>query len=426
MTDHSGRTHSVYGASSSNRWMKCYGSIQRAAGMPEGLASSYALDGEEAHELLEYALLHQFHSAREAKIQAGLEWEHRHDDEEIRLESVQDALDHVQDLIDAYAPDIHVYLETQFRFPTTHNDDAGGTSDVTIFVPDLDMMIVADYKHGSGVAVNVQENTQLLFYCVGSRQALREQGMCNSGRTIYRMMIMQPRGFHRDGKMREWICNDERLDQFIGEVNFAIEKTRERVPEIRPGSYCRWCPAISACPEAEQHRMRSVLPTYNETKDIKDGLPPVNSLSVDRIADILTMRDMVEEWFEAVHRQAIALARAGANIPGKKLVFSQARSKWNGDPREIAGNLGQIAGIPGNVFIQPKLVTITEARALVKSAIYERVGQRNSKKLIEEANKAMAPLMIRDTSGNLTLVDYDDKRPAVNIATMIEYKEPGK
>jgi hypothetical protein len=406
--------------------MKCYGSIQRAAGMPEGLGSTYALDGEEAHELLEYALTHNYKSALEAKMNLDPVWDHRHDTEEIRLESVQDALDHIQDLIDAYSPDMVLYLECQFSFPTTHGDDAGGTSDVTIYVPDLDIMVIADYKHGSGVSVNVEENTQLLFYAVGSRQELRRQNMCNSGRTLYRMMIMQPRGYHKDGKMREWSCNDERLDRFIGEVNFAIEKTREPVPEIRPGSYCRWCPAISQCPEAEKYRMRGIIPTYKDINSVKNGLPEVSGLSVERIAEILTARDMVEEWLEAVYKQAIQLARGGTAIPGKKLVLAQARSKWNGDPREIAGSLGQIAGIPGNVFIQPKLISITDARTLVKNAIYERVGQKNSKKLVEEANKAMAPLMIRDTSGNLTLVDYDDKRPAVNMLAQVEYVDPSK
>src|SRR5215471_6974039 len=348
MTDHSGRTHALYSASSSNRWMKCYGSIQRAAGMPHGLASSYALDGEEAHELLEYALTHQYKTAYEAKIMAGIEWEHRHDNEEIRLQSVQDALDHVQDLIDAYAPDLQVFLETQFTFPTPENDDAGGTSDVTIFVPDLDMMVVADFKHGSGVAVGVAENSQLMFYAVGSRQELRKQGLCNSGKTLYRLMIMQPRGYHVDGTMREWTCNDERLDRFIGEVAFAIRRTKETTPEIVPGKYCRWCPAVSACPEAEQHRMQSILPTYVDTSSVRAGLPKPGELSADRIADILSMRELVEEWLEAVHKQAVALARQGVAIPGKKLVLSQARSKWHGDEREIAGYLSRLTNLPTN------------------------------------------------------------------------------
>lgn len=423
MTDHSGRTHSLFSASSSNRWMKCYGSIQRAAGMPAGLASSYALDGEEAHELLEYALSHQYSNAREAFIMSGLVWEYRHDNEEVRLGSVQDAIDHVQNLIDAYAPDLTVWLETRFTFPTVDNDDAGGTSDVTIFVPDLDMMIIADYKHGSGIAVDVIENSQLMFYAVGSRQEMRRQGMCNSGKTIYRMMILQPRSFHSDGAMREWTCNDDRLDQFIGEVNFAISKAKERVPEIVPGRYCRFCPAVSACPEAEQYRMRAVLPTYVDMPSLQSsGLPNPGELSVERVAQILTMADMVIEWLSAVQKQALALARQGVAIPGKKLVLAQARSKWNGEPRVLAGHMQSITGLPANVFLAEKMVTITEAKALAKDAIYKRVGGKAAaKKDIEEANKAIAALTIKDTSGNLVLVDREDKRPEINTAALIDY-----
>ena len=425
MTDHSGRTHALYSASSANRWLNCYGSIQRVAGMPPGLSSSYALDGEEAHELLEYALSGQYWSAYEAKIMSGLVWEHRHDTEEIRLESVQDALDHVQELIDAYQPNLTVYLETRFVFPTNENDDAGGTSDVTIFVPDLDMMVVFDYKHGSGVAVDVKDNPQLKFYAVGSRQELRRQGLCNSGKTVYRLMIGQPRGFHKDGAMREWTCTDDDLDRFIGEVNFAIRKTKEQIPEIKPGKYCRWCPAVSACPEAENHRMRAILPTYVDMEGLKQtGVPPVAGLSVERIAEILTMRDMVEEWLEAVAKQALALARRGVAIPGKKIVMAQARSKWSGEPRELAGRLAAISSLPPNVFLKEKLVTITEAQALVKSKIYETAGRVGSKKLVEQANLAMADLTIRDTSGNLVLVDREDKRPEINLAALIDYIPP--
>jgi hypothetical protein len=245
-----------------------------------------------------------------------------------------------------------------------------------------------------------------------------------SGKTIYRMMILQPRSFHRDGAMREWSCDDDRLDRFIGEVNFAIIKSKEQVPEIVPGRHCRWCPAISACPEAERYRMQAILPTYNDPDSLKKtGLPAAADLSVERIADILTMREMVEEWFNAVHAQAIKLARSGTSIPGKKLVYAQAKSKWAGDERTIATHLGQIAGVPPNVFFKPRLTTITEAKRLVKEAIYERVGKSKAKKDVEEANKAMAPLTVKDTSGNLVLVDREDRRPEINLANLLEYKQ---
>lgn len=428
MIAHADRTHSLYSASASSRWLKCYGSIQRAAGMPPGLVSGYAEDGTEAHELLEYALIEEYTSAHEAKIMSGIEWTHRHDSEESRLQSVQDALDHIHDLLDAYAsPDLVVYLETQFTFPTHDGDDCGGTSDVTIFVPDLDICVVADFKHGSGVAVDATENTQAMMYAVGSRQELRRNGLCNSGKTLYRLMILQPRAFHRDGAMREWTCNDDKLDQFIGEVNFAISKTKERNPIIKPGTWCRWCPAVSACPEAEKHKMQAVLPTYNDMNTLRQtGLPVVADLSMERIAEILDMSDAVEEWLTAVKSQAVMLARQGVVIPGRKLVMAQAKSKWyardENDQRVIAAHLAAISGMPAEVFIRPKLVTITEAKNTVKQAIYDRVGSKNARAQIEEANKAMAPLTTRDTSGNVVLVSRDDKRPELNIANLISYK----
>ena len=221
--------------------------------------------------------------------------------------------------------------------------------------------------------------------------------------------------------MREWTCNDERLDRFIGEVNFAISKTKEIVPEIVPGKYCRWCPAVSACPEAEKHRMQAILPTYVSMDGLKKtGLPNIVELSVERIAEILTMRDMVEEWLEAVHKQAVAMARRGVAIPNKKLVMAQAKSKWNGEPRVLAGQLNAISGLPPNVFMKEKLITITEAKQIIKNQIYTTHGK--SKKLVEEANKALAELTIKDTSGNLVLVDREDNRPEINIAAMMEYK----
>jgi hypothetical protein len=425
MTDHSGRTHALYSASSSHRWIHCTGSIQRAAGMPSGIASSYALDGEEAHELLEYALIHQYALAREAFIMSGMQWTHRHDSEETRLDSVQTALDDVQELIDAYQPNLTVYLETSFTFPTTNNDDCGGTSDVTIYVPDLDMMVVADFKHGAGVAVGANDNPQLKFYAVGSRQALREQGLCNSGKTIYRLVILQPRAFHKDGARREWTCNDAELDTFIGEVNFAIAKTKASVPEIVPGPWCRFCPAVSACQEAEQHRMRSVLPTYTDMAALQQtGLPKVAELSVERIAQILSMRDMVEEWLEAVFKQAIALARQGVAIPNKKLVYAQARSKWNGETRYIAGQLATFSGLPATLFLEERIRGITDTKDILRKHIYDVFGRKESKKHVEAMNQAIAGLTIKDTSGNLVLVDREDKRPEINVAALIDYKPP--
>lgn len=424
---HSDRSHALYSASSSYRWLRCFGSVQRSAGMPSGLASGYAMDGTEAHELLEYALVFEHRSAYAAKAAMQPDWTYRYDDEEARIQSVQDALDHIWDLLDAYAgPSTTIYLETQFTFPTYENDDCGGTSDVTIYVADLDMMIVADFKHGSGIAVDAVENSQAMMYAVGSRQELRRRGLCNSGKTVYRMMIMQPRAWHAAGAMREWTCDDLRLDEFIHEVSIAIAKSKEPQPLIVPGKWCKFCPAVSACPEAEQHKMQSILPTYKDPNTLRQtGFPVVTELSGERLAQILEMRDVVVEWLNACEAQAMALARQGGVIPGHKLVLAQAKSKWLATTEEqmrvTAGHLASLSGLPPNAFIRPKLISITEAKEAIKQGIYELAGKKTSKKLMEQANEALASLVIKDTSGNLKLVSRDDKRPEVNLANLIQY-----
>lgn len=421
--DHSGRTHSLYSASSSERWMNCAASIPRSAGVPEGVSSSYALDGEEAHELLEYALVNGYNSAQEAFIMGEFHWTHRHDTEDERIASVQLAMDTAQDIIDAFGPNVQVFLEVRFHFPTEQDVDAGGTSDISIYVPDFDILHVVDFKHGAGHAVEVTENSQLLFYATGVRAELRTRGLCNSGRTAYILTIVQPRAFHSKGAVREFMCDDARLDSFIGEVNVAIRKTQAQTPEVKPGPWCKWCPAFTACQEAAQHRLGNVFDGYVSIDQARaQGLPDAAVLDVEKLAQIMEAAPAIREYLSAVEQQCIALARQGYNIPRHKLVYSQARRKWSGDERTIAVQLGHITGMDPNAFMPPSLITITDAEKQIREAIYKRVGKgKEARKLVKEANEAMAALTIKDTSGNLTLTDMDDKRPEVNLANQIPY-----
>jgi len=382
------------------------------------------MDGTEAHELLSYALLNGYKSAYAAHMALQPEWFYRHDTEEIRLESVQEGLDHIWDLIDAYGPGNNVWLETQFQFPSTVTDDVGGTTDVAIYIQDFDMLVIADYKHGAGVMVDVHDNTQMLTYAVSVRHELRKQGMPLTGKTAYRLIVIQPRAFSKWGHIREWVTDDNRLDLFIGEVDIAVRKSRSPTPELVPGKWCRWCPAFSTCPAAEEKRVRSIpLPQFQSLEMVQQaGLPEAKAIDLNRLATILAAEDMLMEWFKSVRSHAMELAKNGVNIPGFKLVEAQARSKWRGEPRAIAVQLAHIISYPDpTVFMPPSLVTITEAKRFIKEQIYEAVGKGSSKKLVEEANKAIATLVTKESSGNLTLVPIDDARPAIINPSRIEF-----
>ena len=423
MIVHAGRKHYLYSASSSERWMACPGSIARAASMPPGTQSSYALDGEEAHETGEFALTHQVNSALEAYMLSGAAWYHRHDTQDERVNSVQVYIDHVQDEISVFDP--QVFLEVQFKFPTPLTDDAGGTSDVALYSPDFNVVDIMDFKHGAGKAVEVENNSQLLFYAVGVRHALRQQGLALDGGTLYRLTIIQPRAFHKSGGIREWVCDNARLDAFVDEVNTAIRKTQAQVPEIRPGKWCRWCPAYMACPEAERDRIEKFFPDVKSVNDLAaHAVPDVVGLDVEKLARILEAAPMIKEFIAAAEQQALALARQGVSIPRHKLVYAQARRKWNDDnERNVATALANITGMPVDAFLKRSVVGITEAEDMVRQAMYKQVGgdKKAARPLVKDANEALATLTTKDTSGNLTLTTYDDKRPEVNVANMITY-----
>ena len=96
---------------------------------------------------------------------------------------------------------------------------------------------------------------------------------------------------------------------------------------------------------------------------------------------------------------------------------TQARRQWYGTEDEAAKKLAAMLGETDveKVFTK-KLVPITTAEKLVVEAYKKRVGRGRKKKAAEEARQAFAYLTLKQSSGNLVLVDEDDPRPAVNRA----------
>jgi len=169
-------THARLGASSSKRWMNCPGSVQLSEGMPDK-TSIFAMEGTAAHELGEMVI------ASQLKLQGGSPFDHvgthipvEGDGGEVSLilvtEEMATAVDvlvkHVGDRYDALLeedPDAEIFLERTFDLaPLSPPEPMFGTADITIWCPTLKHLEVIDYKHGQGVIVEVEENSQLMMY----------------------------------------------------------------------------------------------------------------------------------------------------------------------------------------------------------------------------------------------------------------------
>ena len=88
-----------------------------------------------------------------------------------------------QRLRDLSGADLHV---EQYSRMFDHRHDVGGTADIVIDQM-YGMLEVADYKHGRGILVDAEDNSQLLMYLYGIAQAsdfMHEE---------YRYTIIQPR-----------------------------------------------------------------------------------------------------------------------------------------------------------------------------------------------------------------------------------------
>lgn len=409
MGDHGTRQHARYGGSAIERISLCPGSAKLARSAPR-VDTSYSIDGTQAHELLDYALKNRIWDARTAAITSG----QLSDDE--RYNAVQDCLDYVKDILDAYE-DAVLYVEYPFRFPSFITDEAYGTCDVCIHIPSLRLAYIIDYKHGAGVAVEGFENKQTLYYGTG---AVEGSGALDVDMAM--LVIVQPRCFSASGPIQEYAVTRERLRAFINEVDDIITKAEDPNAPLIPGDkQCQFCPAKLTCPAREQRAVSMFAGHFKTVRDINAiSMPAAEELSPERIAYILQVKSFIMGWFNDVETRAFQLAMDGVEIPDWKLVEKQARRKWDGDPLELAQKLMEISGTRDWDEVYPRrLISITEAEKLVKAAFKSNVSTRlGKKKAAEAATIALSHLTVKDTTGELTLVDATDSRPAADRAAL--------
>lgn len=175
--------HSRIGASSMSRWSKCPASVRLSKDMPN-TSSAYAEEGTRAHELAEYVLTNK-------------RWPINVESDEM-LDAVQVYVDFIDTGICYSNKDgfqsrpTWMKVEEKFHLKELH-PDLFGTSDCTLYFEEEKLLMVIDYKHGQGLAVEAENNPQLMYYALGA--LMKTKAACSH----VEMVIVQPRCFHPDG-----------------------------------------------------------------------------------------------------------------------------------------------------------------------------------------------------------------------------------
>ena len=332
------KTHANLSPSSSKRWMTCSGSVNFINSLDlKDVKSKFAAEGTVAHEVHEKALL----AGNDAAVYIGNKMVadgFKFTVTEPMAEAVQTSLDYVRGRIESheewgYTVEMRVEVKASLKYLGIPGLD-GGTSDVVLLVWDGDILVeveVIDYKHGAGVAVEAEHNTQALCYALGSVQPVSEKV---TDKTNIRITISQPRAIHKDGPIRVWEITALDLDFWSG--NELIPKANatqdEDAPLVPSDDGCRFCPAAGQCPALYKKTQEIAIADFAE-----DIIPKPEAMTSDQKKVVMAHAEMLRSFIVAVENQVkLEMDHGSKDYNGEyKLVYKTVHRKLTEEGKDI-------------------------------------------------------------------------------------------
>jgi len=278
---------------------------------------------------------------------------------------------------DMAASDVTAGIEKRVKAPSVHALSEG-TPDMWLYNSGTQDLYIWDYKFGY-LVVEAFENWQGINYAAG---IIDELGLDGQSIDIH-ICIVQPRGFHRDGPIREWTLKSFDLQGYVNTLAINARTALGPDATLHTGSHCRYCQARHACPEA----LKAGIGMYEMS-----AAPVPVDLSPEALGVQLTIITRAAEQIKALQsgyeEQVKALQKSGVVVPGWGLESTYGNKTWSRPVGEVFA-LGELFG---KDLRQNKAITPNQA---VKLGIDETVikaysvCKRTGVKLVQDkGNKA--------------------------------------
>ena len=251
-----------------------------------------------------------------------------------------------------------------------------GTGDCVI-VADSELHVI-DYKHGLGVLVSAEGNSQMMCYALGALELF--DGIYDI-QTV-KMTIFQPR---RDNVSTYEISKEELLKWGNEVLAPTAQLAFNGEGEFHAGEHCQFCRVKATCRKRAEENLK--LAQY-------DFEMPIN-LNDTEIAAILLQVDELVSWANDIKEYALQQALSGTEYTGFKVVEGRSTRKYT-DEDAVAFIVKDHGFDP----YEKKLLGITAMTSLL------------GKKKFEELLSGL----IAKPPGKPTLVPNTDKRPAMSTA----------
>lgn len=374
--------HALLSASGSKKWLVCTPSARLEAVLPDD-ASADAKDGTKAHYIMELALKKHFlgeeppeHLNSEVKLkEAGYTMEMI----DAARTMVQVAFDITNPLKAAHEPFV-VMVEKKLDY-SDWVPEGFGTGDLVIV--SRKKVWVRDLKFGKGIAVDSEENTQMMLYGLG---AYNELAFAYEDIEELDLGIVQP----RIDNSSSWEVSLTDLLSWGERIKPIAQQAWEGKGEFVPGPHC----ADAFCRCRFQCKARAEYELGLATQEFGD-LPEPNLLTDEELATLYPRLAGVEKWAstmrEWITKQAV---ENGIKYPGLKLVEGRS-TRYITDPGKARDALLGAGLTEADIFKPLELYGITE--------LQKKLG---SKKVFEEA---LGPFLAKPV-GKPALVTADDPR----------------
>jgi hypothetical protein len=355
----------IVGGSTAKRVINCPGSVALVQKMPPQPSNKYADEGTLLHNVIADIVM----TDNPPEHYLGTKYE----DQVLTQELIDNKLKVAMAALDEIDPTKEMEIEAETR--VGFGDLLPGVFGSTDLIGRIrNRAIVLDWKFGDGIAVEVEENPQLMFYAAAAMRTESAEWAFDGVDEIECVIVQPP-------QVKRWVTTPKRIAEFELQLVQAVKLAQKPDAELKTGDHCRWCAAKPICPQ-----MTGAVDRALKTS--------IEAIDAPALGAYLANADMLEDWIKDLRALAHQILDSGASVPGYKLVAKRGTRQWTKE-NEVVHWLDGI-GLENNEIYSKELLSPAQME-----------------KVLKKRKLALPDDLVVSVSSGTTIAPESDPRPAV-------------